>query len=494
MTEIKPDYRIFSSPALWYPAPDSMPAVAVVTGEEDSEGQKINAINAYYSDGRPVPGFPALRQFEQAVQGIAPANQLSSMRRTAQGPAELMAVDFDGHIVCFRSNGSPSFVSNAGNPVHSVLVWPPEVFNLAGSGNPAILLLSLDMYPYGGSKSAVDIVDGSGNSLPGYPILPKSSLAKHSPLLDPQSGRLFVLLANGRVDGFELLGGKKLPGFPTAYLESEVPEGGYRAALVSEWNSIILSEGTDRLWKIDTQSGNSTAYVIPNAKRFVGLGSVGKNLYAMDDGTGQLLRIDDKGAVAASFDLKLNLPTVTYHLQAVATRDPGKNMIVIVTCPGVDYDAMVNTLFEQHATPEMRAMVNKFAEDDLRKDFGVASRAELQPQQRKIFDDGVISMKSSYLEDAIGTKKTARLLRGQEDSEILVILDDGGQMKPVLKYTAKGYEPLTDPGLTSVLHPTLLQSQNDNEIILAVALNGVNTINEAEPRSKSIIQIHRIRY
>lgn len=494
MSEIKLDYRIFSSPALWYPAPDQTPAIAVVTSEEDASGQNIDAINAYYPDGRRVQGFPVLRQFELSMEGVAPANQLSSAKSIVQGPAELMAIDFQGRIVRFKSNGTPSLVSSVGNPVHSVLAWPPEVFNLADSGGQAILLLSLDMRPYGGSRNAVDIVDGSGSSLPGYPILLESSPAQHSPLLELGSGHLFVLLASGRVEAFELHGGRRLPGFPTAFLESEVPEGGYRATLNSEWNSIIISDGTDRLRKIDIKSGGSTSYVIPNAKRIVGLGSVGKNLYVMDSSTGLLMRIDEKGAVTGSLDLKLSLPTVTYHLQAIPTRDPGKNMIVIVTCPGVDSDAKVNSLFEQYATPAIREKINKFAEDRALREFGVASRTALLPQQRKIIDENIISMKSSYLENTLGSFKTADLIDSEAESDILVIMDEGRRMRPVFKHTIKGYEPLTDGGLTSVIHPTLHLSQSENELLLAVVLNGVNTIDEVGPKYKSIIQFHQIRY
>ena len=210
MSEIRLNYRIFSTPVLWHLPPDNAPAIAIVTGEEDSAGQRISAVDAYYLDGSRVKGFPALRQ---AIDGVAPASQLGLVERIARRPAELIAVDLKGRIVCFRSDGSPSFVSGSGNPVRGLLAWPPETFSLGDSGSQAIFLLSRDMSPWAGSRNAVDIVDGSGNSLPGFPIMLESWPEQHSPMLEPRSGRFFLLLDSGSVEGFELLHGRRLPDF-----------------------------------------------------------------------------------------------------------------------------------------------------------------------------------------------------------------------------------------------------------------------------------------
>lgn len=479
--------RIFSTPAIWRGAGGVAWAVALVTGEEDAKQQRITAVDALLPNGKRLPGFPVLRASPYAV---APASQLVASDVDGDGIVELVAVNLEGRPAVFRANGVAVGKAET-NPVHGVLAWPPLPVRLGDAGPaPSLLLLARDAQPLSSSRHALNLIDITGRSHAGYPVILAAAAELHRPILHPTLRRVFVLLESGQVEAFELETGARPKGFPTAPVPSDVEPGVRHMTLLPESNTLLVTNGAGSLMRIDAASGVATPMAVEGAQRLTGMDSVGERVYAMDEVTGKLLALDPGGRVVSA--LALNLPPATrvYALQAVATGKAENACVFVVASPPRDPDARVLPLYEQQSTPAERQKLNEIAERTAIRRFGTAT---LDPAQRTEMDRNVTQMQRSFLENKLGASRLAALLAEEPQTLVRAVLDTGGALQLALEDRISGHTPETGFLPSPAVFPALIAEVEGRSFTLVVPVNAAQRGADGRDPTRSLLRFYHLQ-
>jgi hypothetical protein len=308
----------------------------------------------------------------------------------------------------------------------------------------------------------------------------------HPPLLDLPGGRVYVLLQTGAVDGFTLVGGTPLRGFPAPSPDGDLPPFGYRAALYSPWNALVMTQADGRLRRIALEGGVVSHITVPNARRLSGVAVSGGRLYAVDDASGTLLRLNADGQVTATLPLNRPAGCQCYYLEAVGRPGTDSVALFLASSQSNSPNSRVAPIFEEHATPQIRAQIKELSDLEAQRRFHTL---QLSPAQRKEIDDSVTMMKRSYLQNTLGYDKTASLLADEALVLVQAVTDNGAGMKLSLDDAITGYSPETGTGVSPAVYPVVHASADG--LTLVVPLNHESG-DRPQDEYQSLIRIYRL--
>jgi hypothetical protein len=479
-TEIQLDFKILSTPVIWGGKSWS---IAVVGGKEQEDGDKSTAVYAYGANGKLVSGFPVLQRTPFL---IPPASQIGVADFKGDGIAQLVVVDIDGRILTFDSGRISSDADLTARPIHSLQTWPPSRVKTGDVSADRILLVSRDFKPKANSQNGVDLVNAKGISLPGYPQALSGTPELHPPLMDMPAKRFYVMLQTGEVDGFDLISGRRLSGFPSSPLVSDTPDYGYRAVLCQAWKSIMVAYGGNSLWRIDLNNGRATHLNLPKIQRVTGITMRDNNLYVLEEASGELYKLDGNGGIRSRLLLGLSPTSRNYYFTAADQPGSKNNYIVIASTSSDNPDAKIASVFEQYATAEIKKKINQLAEDESIRRFNTL---QLNLVQRKEIAHSIQMMQRGYLQTTLGFDKTDALLAGEAVTRIQVAVDENNNMRLLLDDAIKGYTPETGFSYSDMIFPVTQSDSTGVNII--IPLNGERKKDPLD-EYRSLIRIYRL--
>lgn len=471
------DFRIYSTPAVWRTPPSGGRVISLVAGQVGADGREDIDVVAVDEGGRRVHGFPSLRDLGRR---IAPAHQLATAPWREDRTEALLAIDLDGAILEFHESGKAPLVVSTKCPVHGLLVWPPLVGPRDDASAGALLLVGQRFTIRPELRDAVNLIDRAGESLPGYPYFLDDTPIQHAPVLTGD-GRVFVLLRSGRVDGLELRGGRRIPGFPSSPPPEGLVDDRAHLAYVPAFGALVLSTGGDAMIRIDAGTGRCTPLPGPPGARLTGLAGSDERLYAIDEASSRLLCVDRHGAIDAS--LALGWPSgsqcyyIGHHALAHARGRRGA-CLILVSRSHVDGAVAIEHLFNTRATPDVRSKIERLADDERRRVYGVG---ELRPEQQAEMDHSVMMMKKSFLRNVMGSVALNEQLSGVMSTRVQAVTDEGGRMKVVLDDVIDGCTPDTGLDIAGMACPVLCAGSRKDSLDLFVPLNDARPVPPGRP-------------
>ena len=483
-------YKIFSTPVIMHniSITDKW-AIIFVSGEINMDNKNVTAIDSYFYNGKRVPGFPVLKNYNFVV---APSNQIGINYSTNEETSELIIVGLDGKIYSSSFGNIHLKSSMYGNPLHGLLVSQPLVINDDNNNQNGILLLSRNATPVYESLNAIDFIDASGQSFPGYPIILDESPVIHPPLYDKQTGYFYVILESGKVEGFQLSKGISLQNFPTEPLITDSNDiSTYRMMIMVSWKSLVISLGTNYLIKINIETGKMSTIHVSNAKQLAGIDTIDDNLLVIDEALGHLLLINENGYVINNFELKLSDYSNRY-LQVIPSKDESKYFIVVISHKKNDSDKIIRKLFKKNATDHEYNDLFETAKILMQEEYKTKS---LNLNQRKEMDHTIVMMQKSFLQNKLGIGKLSKLI--SEDiaflTRIQVIESDFRSMEIILDDTIKGYSSETGTSLSNEIQPVVYKQKFSNDFFLVVPLNCTLLSDDLQEKNNSLIRIYKIK-
>lgn len=482
--ELKYDFKIFSAPAIRKIQSQNAWSFSVVRGETNQDNDKITSVDSYLYNGNQLLGFPII---QETPYRIPPAYQVGSADINNDNQEELIVVDIHGMVWAVNEQGKPLTRDPTGNPHHSFLAWPPSVLPGDGKSGKRLLLISRDFAPKSASINGIDVIDGNGVSLPGYPVSLPGFPNLHPPIFEPAMDKLYVLLESNAIAGTNLMDGSLLPGFP---VQSVNPDAWNQATYFAPWKQLVLSSKSNFLTSIDPASGKQSELKNLFGERFVGLDSSDTHLYAVDDKAGLLVRFDDIGA---RVEVPLNLPEIAskVHLRAVKPQGASNTYVFILSTISGNPDDKVEPLFDQHAPEDVKEDIVDLTQQSQQQRFG---KGTLTAMQIKEVDDYNLSMKRGYLENTLGMKKLEELLTVESQTQIQLVIDKPDGMSMELNEAVKNYSLDTNFSHTDTLLPSLHIDEDSKSLHFVVPLNYADYDNTPEKEFQSLVKIYEIPY
>jgi hypothetical protein len=421
---------------------------------------------------------------------IAPASQVGARVADPSGAQELVLVDLDGRALAFRPDASLVQPAPAANPLRALLAWPPTELVMQDGASRGLLLVVRDFRPIVNSRSALDLVGRDGRSMVGFPVDLPADPGLHHPVVDNRTGRVFVLLETGAVDGIDAWRGTRLDGFPTAPIAVPVRPGTRRMALFAPWDALLVSTGGHSLVRIAAAGGKASEIPIAQAVKLTGLDAGQDRIYCVDEGASRLLRLDSQGRVSGALDLKTP-PSRNYDFRVLPLSKEGSYYVVLLSVPDTDPNSKVGPLFEQYATPadrqELKDGVNRLA-------LLRYHTLDLSPAQRRELDSSVIRLQRSYLQNALGMAKAAELIAVEKETRAQVVLDADGRMQLALDDTVKDFTPDTHYGPSDTIFPATYIDLPNGVLHLAVPLNSAARAGVGAGKTRAMVRLYHLPY
>ena len=486
-------FKIHSTPALWR-AKDGQWRVAVVRGRENPDEDRMSAVDAYTLTGKQVSGFPVLSASVPALK-VPPTSQLGVM--DGGDGEELRVMDLEGRLWAYHTSGQPLQAAPAAKPAHAVLTWPPRVIPWQ-EGRNALVLLSFDAHPMGRSLNQLELVDGQGRSLPGFPVRLGTRPTPHPPVWDAGTG-LFVLFGGLKsVEGFDRHSGKPLPGFPV-----ELPAGikakyelgtGFSYDLMvyhAVWKALVLSNGEAALVVVDTATGKVRREEIPGAQRLTAVASDGIFLYLLDETRRRLLVVDARKQVTREVDLTLPEYTRVESLQAVPLPGTSQTAVVLISAPETDHDAWVVAMFEKHGTAQELKEIQALADKDAMRAYQTLN---LNPAQRKEIDQDIIDMKDAYLEKIFTQAELSKLYSSDAHTRIQILFNGPQGTTLAVDEKVPHFNMDAANEFSPRIYPDVRVEEKTRTLIVAVPLNDTGTKAGLPKQERSVLKIYPLIY
>ena len=422
--QISLPYRLHSSPLAWPLGAAPGFVIAAVVAERQG-ADRMPFIAGFDGQGRMLPGFPWLRGTPMQV---TPGHAL--VMASPQG--DLAAINVHGELR-LRRDGRDISGGALGESLSLLAVAAVAV------GNPvrSWLLLAADFRPHAGSRNALALLQGGRLGI-GFPALLSGIPETQPPLVDSAGERAYMMLRSGQVDGFSLLDGRALPGFPTAPLDMPRPWGGFRLALAPQGTALFIASGSGALTRIELARGRAPTVgtVSTGGRQLAALAPLGGSMLAgWDAASGSLLTLDDQGRERHSMPL-----SQVYGDQAPFLLASGDDL-AMVGAEANDTRARIDQAFAERAPAAGKAEVNAIAEEESQVRFGGPPRGSVQIAEAQ---SALRELKRGWLTRSLGLQKVDELLRAPAATRVTVVRGlSTAKPEPLAEDRIEGFTPQT---------------------------------------------------
>ncbi len=483
--EISLKGRIYSTPALRLGSSFSETIVSLVIGTENKAGEKGTSINVVNIKGRNYKGFPVL---DHTPYQVAPGSQVAISDQISNKTGSLIGIDMAGKLWRFSLDNAGQASYGHADLGRGLLVSPPLVLPKGDNKETRVFMVSQDFTPHSPSRNAVHLVNIQGVPCPGFPQQLPAPPAQVPPIIIPSKNRVYVLLENGQVTGFNLNTGQLLKGFPTPELKNW-PESPAKFIFHDAWNAIVLSTGTGSLILVTPDSGQCRTLDISEGLRLTGLASNGDQLFVMDEG-GKVVLVMDPGYKIVD-RIGTDLPDTVQNLFLTALVGKEKTLLISISLPQGDHQAKVAQVFRQHAALDDFEVIQSLADETARRDYKTSDPALMTVAQRNEYNFDITAMKYSWLQNKLGWETAEKLVDFPPVTRVQAIIYSSDNVEMVLDETVEDYTPTTDFGLSPVLFPAIEKASEG--WVMALPFNYSRQTDDPKQRMRSLLRLYQLK-
>jgi hypothetical protein len=472
---IKLPYRIVSNPALY--SQDGRWRIALVGAVMDEESDKFSIYEERQLNGDPVQGVEPQRHPLDAAE-TPPAQQLGTW--TSGGSNALLRVQSNGQLISSTSTLRPT----APNSQRAVLIWPPTT--LSTPPHP-VVLLSRDMRPKMDVLNQIDILSAQGVSLPGFPQALGVQPAEHPPVHDQDGQRLFILLSDGHIDGFDLLKAKRLAGFPS--LTPQAPGVYRKLAYERQQQQLLVVDGTEAVWKINPQNAKASRVTLEGAKRLKGIATHQGLVYLYDQGSQRLRVFNTANQLQSEHRLSDRDVHQDFHAMDLFPLGHGELLIFLLTAHQTDHWARVEHMWQLYGTEEEDKKNKQIMTEFITERF---SGKPIPPDKQKELNQDMLEFKQESLRRILGESKYQALYHQKRQSKITVLSLKNKQFTEIENKEIAHYGPETGAGYTNHVFPTLLRTAKQ-QLVYLVPLNYAGDEDALNIKMSSRLWLHTLQ-
>ena len=439
--DIQIDGHIMSAPVAWRDKASGTWAFAVVVAQGVGAATRMQ-LDAFSLQGQRLAGFPRSTQGDAE---LAPGNQLFG----GGGDAPPLYIDRSGRVR--RLDGSAVGVPDL--PAMALLASALAALPTSRGSALRQVLLAADLQPMiEGSRNAMAMVNERGQAMVGHPLAMRAEPEPQSALIDPQGRAAWVMLRSGAVDGMNLEDGRRPAGFPVAGPVGNRPDAGFRLAASANGQLLVVALGTSELWRIDVQSGQGRKIPVPRAQAITQVALAGGRLQALDEGTGQLLTLDDELRPVAALSLGRAADRALHStaLLPLPGADPG---LLLLAVPQANETEMLRRLFEEKAPPAAKQEVLDMVTQRRRDLYGTRP---LTAAEQADLDKDPPMLQRSWLNKHIGMDATSRAISVPTQCLVVVLRSKGGNWTLATQDRIDGATPDTGFRLAPSLMPAMV--------------------------------------
>jgi len=470
-TEIKIDGMIMSTPAIVRDEKSDKTLIGFVRGDlESAVGiagkrlDKFTSVDVYQESGKHVSAFPLLKnEKKNAPFLIAPAHQVVGVK------GEFEVVDIEGRLNSLSAEGKAT-KRGAVHGQRGLLVWPPTRIDSKDGKEVGLILVSNDYGPLYASKNQVDVVDGEGRSLPGFPMLLDGWPKQHAPILDRVHQRFFIFVAStGSIEGFDVSRGRRLPGFPVKLRWVDDSLMPVSMAYYPIWNALVVTSGTSKIMKVDADTGKAFEIDVKNGGRLSSIAVAGDQMLVVDDEKAQLNQLDLAGQITKTLPLKWETYRESYAMEVVPTASSTR--VLVFSVRRADSVAEIERLYEKYKTKESEKEINDYFRNSAKEQYGTSDFNALKDKDKKQLRMDMVDSKHGYLELWLGDQERLKQMDLWTQTGMDVVQLKGDALQ--LEYTdvTKGYHPDTGFSLSQAVFPAVELNAKAKLIRVALPMN-----------------------
>jgi hypothetical protein len=495
------NFKIVGTPVIWKDS-KGYASLAFIKGYNVNDDRFIQP-DAYWLNGKRVTdSFPlkygdkyfvtspksATESFTEKYKGryfITYPNQLAACDVNKDGVEELVAIDDGTFLQCVDHSGKSlsGYPILIGEPSGSIPNWPLTIRDFNNDGELELLYLAAD--------HSLELRKLDGTSLPNFPVKLTGDVFDHHPVIT--SGNIFILYSSGEgIDGINISSGQRINGYPKS-LEAYGNKSPYqRMCAFDSMDGIITSAEMPYLGYLNYKTGEQKKIEIKGASRITGLATMKvkglsgecEYLLAYDEDNKKLFKIDNKGELKNSYDIKLDKKFRNMHLSTQYDAEKNENYIFLVSyiAPMVDID----DIFREYGTPEEENRIKKMLRDNLVKLYKTEN---LTKDHLKNYEDDIRAVKKGYLRKTLGYDKLNKLEYPPPLIDTMILKDTSDKQEIVFEEKIHNYEFETimpgRGGQSTTIMP-LFYCYNNKRYIL-VAMNLIDKVSDGN--DKSIIRI-----
>lgn len=493
-------FDIGSNLVLWEENDSGNFAIAFIAYEDE-----YSAIDAYWSDGERVDKFPFLRKKIKFIPETGTGNQVTSgiikgvdknnVLVFIDARSRIWALDHRGRVL----SGYPTKENAKLSPMQ---LWPPKIMDINNDGESKIIFLTKGFVPMIQADSIGDygiyIADKKGKILQGYPVLfdkkyPISYPLEESPIYY-DSNRVFITLSDGNITGLNMSTGKALNKFPVSLASFSEKSYDFNACAYREINSLIVTGMSDKIYKVDVDTGVCDRVVVKGAGKLSKVntatlkGTVFEKeyLYCYDDDSARVIKFDSKLKEVDTIELGLVNAGKNLYFNTYNNAEKKASYIFLMNARSAARD--IDELFAEHFTKEEERRIKN---DMYGRFLKYYKTKKLNEEQIKEFDEFFKVQKTIDLEKKLGYFEVQDLLKLPVQTRVIVFKDDNKKIykildESIIDYICEGYA-----GDIPVPVPLIHIDKNSQDIYLILPLAVDRSKREMEI-PKSMIRIFTI--